>query len=70
VLRRGEVIGTVRPAEATEQSLATMMVGRPVELTVEKARASPGADVLRVSGLRVVDQHDRVAVDDLDGGPA
>src|SRR5215203_3425697 len=50
VLRRGEVVGTARPAEATEQSLATMMVGRPVELTVEKSAASPGPDVLRVKG--------------------
>src|SRR5262249_28390357 len=40
VLRRGRVVGTVRPAEVSEQSLATMMVGRPVELAVEKGPAS------------------------------
>jgi simple sugar transport system ATP-binding protein len=43
-----------------------MMVGRPVELTVEKSPPSPGPDVLRVSGLRVLNQHGRVAVDDVD----
>jgi len=66
VLRRGRVVGTVRPAEATEQSLATMMVGRPVELVVEKGPARPGAHVLRVEGLRVLDQRGSVVVDGVD----
>jgi simple sugar transport system ATP-binding protein len=66
VLRRGQVVGTVRPAESTEQSLATMMVGRPVELVVEKSPASPGAEILRVEGLRVVDPRGGVVVDGVD----
>src|SRR5262249_25873626 len=66
VLRRGEVVGTALPAEATEQSLATMMVVRPVELAVEKPLASPGPDVLRVSGLRVLDRRGGVAIDGVD----
>ncbi len=46
VLRRGKVVGSALPAEATQQSLAQMMVGRPVELEVEKcschaSRADP-----------------------------
>jgi simple sugar transport system ATP-binding protein len=66
VLRRGEVVGSVRPSEATEQSLATLMVGRPVQLTIEKALASHGPDVLRVTGLRVLDRRGDVAVDGID----
>src|SRR5262249_30205415 len=66
VLRRGQVAGTVRPTEATEQSLATLMMGRPVELEVEKTAAAPGADVLRVVGLRVLDQRGTVVVDGVD----
>ena len=36
VLRRGKVVGSATPAEATQQSLAQMMVGRPVDLEVDK----------------------------------
>jgi general nucleoside transport system ATP-binding protein len=66
VLRRGHVVGTVRPAGATEQSLATMMVGRPVELVVEKGPGAPGVEVLNVEGLRVLDQRGSVVVDGVD----
>jgi simple sugar transport system ATP-binding protein len=66
VLRRGQVVGTVRPAEASEQSLATMMVGRPVELVVQKPPASPGIAILKVEGLRVLDQRGSIVVDGVD----
>jgi simple sugar transport system ATP-binding protein len=36
VLRQGKVVGSTTPAEADEAKLASMMVGRPVFLTVEK----------------------------------
>jgi simple sugar transport system ATP-binding protein len=66
VLRQGKVVGSATPADATEQSLATMMVGRPVELVVEKAPISPGDTILRVEGLRVLDARGGVAVDGVD----
>ena len=66
VLRRGQIVGTVSPADATEQSLATLMVGRPVELVVEKAPATPGEEILRVAGLRVEDERGNVVVDGVD----
>jgi simple sugar transport system ATP-binding protein len=66
VLRRGKVVGSTTPADATEQSLATMMVGRPVELIVEKAPASPGETILQVDGLRVLDARGNVAVHGVD----
>jgi general nucleoside transport system ATP-binding protein len=66
VLRRGQVVGAVRPAEATEQSLATMMVGRPVELVIEKTPATPGAETLRVEGLQVLDRRGSIVVDGVD----
>jgi general nucleoside transport system ATP-binding protein len=66
VLRRGRVVGSIQPADATEQSLATMMVGRPVELVVEKSPANPGDAVLRVAGLRVLDARGNAAVDGVD----
>lgn len=62
VLRRGRVVGTTTPAEATEHSLAAMMVGRDVVLEVEKQPAQPGAVVLEVRDLSVLDDRSQVAV--------
>jgi general nucleoside transport system ATP-binding protein len=53
VLRRGRIVGTADPREASEQDLANLMVGRPVELTVSKPAAQPTDNVLEVRGLRV-----------------
>ena len=52
VLRNGRVVGTTRPADATQETLAAMMVGREVILTVEKETARPRDVVLRVRDLR------------------
>ena len=66
VLRRGKVVGSATPAEATQQSLAQMMVGRPVDLDVDKTPAKPGAAVLEIAGLSVADDRGHAAVRDLD----
>jgi ABC-type uncharacterized transport system ATPase subunit len=63
VLRGGRVVGTTTPAEATEERLAAMMVGRSVQLTVEKGPAKPGDPVLEVDELRVFDDRGQEAVD-------
>jgi simple sugar transport system ATP-binding protein len=41
VMRQGKIVGTVKPTEVTEATLAEMMVGRKVILQVEKTPASP-----------------------------
>ena len=53
VLRKGKCIGTVNTADTTPEALSAMMVGRQVELTIDKAPAKPGAVVLEVSHLTV-----------------
>ena len=53
VLRQGRVVGSRRPAETSEEELASMMVGRNVLLSVEKAPAKPGEPVLSVDDLWV-----------------
>ena len=63
VLRGGEVVGRTTPTEADEQALATMMVGREVQLVVDKTAAEPGAPVLRVSDLVVRDDRRHRVVD-------
>ncbi len=55
VLRDGHVVGETTPDQATEASLAAMMVGREVILTVEKEPAKPKEVVLKVEDLHALD---------------
>ena len=66
VLRDGRVVGDADPAEATQQSLATLMVGRNVSFTIDKAPAHPADIVLRATGLTVQDDRGVVTVNGLD----
>jgi simple sugar transport system ATP-binding protein len=63
VMRAGQMIGTVKPAEATQEMLAEMMVGRKVILTIEKEEAKPGDSVLKIEDLHVMDDRRHMAVD-------
>ena len=54
VIRLGKVVGEVEPT-ATNTEMASMMVGRAVELTVHKEPAHPGAPALVVRDLSVID---------------
>ncbi|MGZ5352488.1 MAG: ABC transporter ATP-binding protein [Actinomycetota bacterium] len=63
VVRRGKIVGTADPATATDEELAAMMVGRAVQLTVDKSVAKPGPPVLEVADLKVLDERGHVAVD-------
>ena len=65
VLRRGAVVGEADPQTATENELAEMMVGRPVDLTVDKSDSPPGDVVLDVSGLTVMNILGKRAVNDV-----
>jgi ABC-type uncharacterized transport system ATPase subunit len=64
VIRHGKVVGQTRPT-ASSAELASMMVGRPVQLRVDKAAAAAGEPVLQVDSLRVVDEGGQVVVDDV-----
>jgi general nucleoside transport system ATP-binding protein len=63
VLRRGQVVGTTSPAETNEKELATMMVGREVQLEVSKEPAKAGEIVLGLSAVEVLDDRGHKAVD-------
>jgi simple sugar transport system ATP-binding protein len=65
VLRRGRVVGATTPAEATREKLASMMVGREVDLIVDKAPAKPGEPVLEITDLVVRDERGHAAVNGL-----
>jgi general nucleoside transport system ATP-binding protein len=66
VLRLGRVVGTTQPDQASIESLASMMVGRTVMLTVEKEPAKVGDVVLEVSDLSVLDDRKLEAVKGID----
>ena len=53
VLRKGKCIGTVETKDTDKQALSNMMVGRPVQLEVDKKAAEPGDVVLQVKNFTV-----------------
>ncbi|MGI8881987.1 MAG: ABC transporter ATP-binding protein [Jatrophihabitans sp.] len=61
VIRRGKVVGEAA-LDTTETELATMMVGRDVSLTVDKAAATPGELALSVKDLSVADDRGQLTV--------
>ncbi|MEN4041922.1 MAG: ABC transporter ATP-binding protein [Anaerolineaceae bacterium] len=63
VIRRGKVVGSKTPAEADQHTLAAMMVGREVQLELEKEEPKLGEVVLDVKDLVVTDAANLVAVD-------
>lgn len=65
VMRRGQVVGEVVPSQATESQIAEMMVGRAVQLLVDKKPAQPGPTVLNVQGVSVLDPDGRTLVQDV-----
>jgi simple sugar transport system ATP-binding protein len=62
VIRRGRVIGERKPAETTEEELAELMVGREVQLTVDRGVSQVAGAMLDVKDLRVVDERRREIV--------
>ncbi|WP_104172760.1 ABC transporter ATP-binding protein [Arthrobacter sp. Y81] len=53
VIRRGKVVGTADPGASTTE-LASMMVGRAVNLTLDKAPAKPQETTFQVKDLTVI----------------
>ncbi|MCO6452204.1 MAG: ABC transporter ATP-binding protein [Caldilineales bacterium] len=66
VLRRGQVVGETRTGEANQATLAEMMVGRQVALTVDKTAAVAGEPILQVKNLKVLDDRLQMTVNGVD----
>ena len=56
IIRRGKYMSTVDVSKTSETELATLMVGRNVNLHVEKKPATPGEVVLSIKDLHVRDE--------------
>jgi len=65
VIRGGKVVGSTTPHESTLNDLASMMVGRDVNLEVEKSESKPGDVILEVDNLKVLDPLGAIAVDNM-----
>ncbi|MEK6256529.1 MAG: ABC transporter ATP-binding protein [Chloroflexota bacterium] len=65
VIRDGKIVGNTTPKQADKNKLASMMVGRDVDLKVKKKKAKPGEVVLEVSGLTVKDERQQFSVDNI-----
>ena len=64
IIRRGKVVGTASPT-ASQEELASLMVGRPVSLDVDKKAANPGKVMLEVKNLHISDHTGRTLVKDI-----
>lgn len=64
VIRHGKVVGEADPS-ATNTEMASLMVGRPVELTVHKTDPDLGDDALVVDGLTVTGSTGHKHVNDM-----
>jgi simple sugar transport system ATP-binding protein len=63
VLRKGRNAGEARIGEVDERALAAMMVGREVELKLERAPVEPGETILELQGLEAHSDRGLKAVD-------
>jgi simple sugar transport system ATP-binding protein len=62
VIRRGKVVGERIPSETDEDDLAALMVGRNVQLVVDRGESHPAGATLSVKDLRVADDRGHEAV--------
>jgi ABC-type uncharacterized transport system ATPase subunit len=65
VIRGGKVVGSTTPKTASLNELASMMVGREIDLTIEKMEKTPGEVILNVDELKVLDPRGGIAVDSI-----
>ncbi len=65
VLRKGEYIGTVNTAETSESELTEMMVGKKVDLNIQRDDPKSTEDRLVVNGLKCVDRMGATVLDNI-----
>ena len=66
VIRRGRVVGERKPAETDEDDLAELMVGREVQLVVDRGESHPAEPVLDIKGLTANDDRGQQTVRGVD----
>ena len=64
IIRRGKVVGTANPS-ATQEELASLMVGRKVDLIPNKVVIKPGKAILEINNLNIFNSAGRKIVNNL-----
>ena len=65
VLRKGEYVGVVDTKDATESSLTEMMVGKKVELNIDRTDPVDVKDLVRIEHLTCLNKYGIKALDDV-----
>lgn len=65
ILRGGRSMGVHETSQVTPQEISRLMVGRDVVLKVEKEKAEPGAEVLRVRDLSYINEWGKKMLDNV-----
>ena len=65
VLRKGEYVGTVNTAETNESQLTEMMVGKKVDLNIDRSEPKDPQDRLEVQHISCVNRQGATVLDDV-----
>ena len=65
ILRAGTIVGEANPKNVSNKDLANMMVGRPVNLSLNRKKNKTGKTILNVSNLTVLSENKEVAVSNI-----
>lgn len=65
VLRKGETVGTVKKEDTSAAELTNLMVGRAVDLSINRAVCKSKKTILNVEGLTVLDEEKVKALDNI-----
>ncbi len=65
VLRKGEYVGTVNTAETNESELTEMMVGKKMELNINRTEPKDTADRLEVHNISCTDRQGNTVLDNI-----
>ena len=65
ILRKGQVVDTVKTADTNEKELTELMVGRPINLEIKRPETENNKTVLRVVDLSVVNEDGTIGLKDI-----
>lgn len=56
VLRKGESVATVKTTDTTAKELTELMVGRPIDLSIERRKVSKGSSLLKMNQVTLLNE--------------
>ena len=65
ILRKGQVVDTVKTSDTNEKELTELMVGRPINLEIKRPETENNKTVLRVVDLSVVNEDGTIGLKDI-----